>query len=128
MVDLIFGMKITRTSGKILHHLPNWNPNAKSPYAQLSINGRRYCRPLADSGDLLRWFRIAGLRPYPTLFFVLTRACCWKNNIEVDCLPGATDCPALVNSGYPTDKFVFEGFLPVKKEDKNQFTFLAEET
>ena len=41
---------------------------------------------------------------------------CVQNNIEVECLPGATALiPALVNSGFPSDRFVFEGFLPQKK-------------
>jgi 16S rRNA (cytidine1402-2'-O)-methyltransferase len=47
--------------------------------------------------------------------FLLIRECI-KNNIEVECLPGPTAfVPALVVSGLPADKFVFEGFLPVKK-------------
>ena len=60
--------------------------------------------------------------------FLLTRACI-ENNIEVDCLPGATAfVPALVNSGLPNDKFVFEGFLPVKKGRQTRLLLLAEET
>ncbi len=47
--------------------------------------------------------------------YLLIRECI-KNNIEVECLPGATAfVPALVNSGLPCDRFIFEGFLPVKK-------------
>ena len=47
--------------------------------------------------------------------FLLVRECI-KNNIEIECLPGATALiPALVNSGLPSDRFSFEGFLPVKK-------------
>lgn len=57
----------------------------------------------------------------------MTRACL-ENNIEVECLPGATAfVPALVNSGLPNDKFVFEGFLPVKKGRQTRLTLLAEE-
>ena len=60
--------------------------------------------------------------------FLLTRACV-ENNIAVECLPGATAfVPALVNSGLPNDKFVFEGFLPVKKGRQTRLEFLAEET
>jgi len=60
--------------------------------------------------------------------FLLTRTCL-ENNIEVDCLPGATAfVPALVNSGLPNDKFVFEGFLPVKKGRQTRLLLLAEET
>ena len=47
--------------------------------------------------------------------FLLVRECL-RNSIEVECLPGPTAfVPALVNSGFPTDRFIFEGFLPVKK-------------
>lgn len=52
-----------------------------------------------------------------------------KEGIEVECLPGATALiPALVASGFPCDKFVFEGFLPHKKGRQTRLTFLAEET
>jgi 16S rRNA (cytidine1402-2'-O)-methyltransferase len=60
--------------------------------------------------------------------FLLTRACV-ENGIEVDCLPGATAfVPALVNSGLPNDKFIFEGFLPDKKGRQTRYLALAEET
>ena len=53
--------------------------------------------------------------------FLLVRECL-KNNISVECLPGATALiPALVNSGFPSDRFIFEGFLPQKKEEKKEF-------
>ncbi len=52
-----------------------------------------------------------------------------KNDIKVECLPGATAfVPALVKSGLPSDSFVFEGFLPVKKGRQTMFKKLAEET
>jgi len=51
-----------------------------------------------------------------------------KNELEVECLPGATAfVPALVNSGLPSDSFVFEGFLPVKKGRQTRFRKLVEE-
>ena len=51
-----------------------------------------------------------------------------ENKIDVECLPGATAfVPALVNSGLPNDKFVFEGFLPVKKGRQTRLLLLAEE-
>ena len=60
--------------------------------------------------------------------FLLTRACV-ENDIEVECLPGATAfVPALVNSGLPNDRFVFEGFLPIKKGRQTRLLELAEET
>ena len=49
-----------------------------------------------------------------------------RNDIEIDCLPGPTALiPALVNSGLPSDKFVFEGFLPVKKGRNKRLKFLT---
>jgi 16S rRNA (cytidine1402-2'-O)-methyltransferase len=51
-----------------------------------------------------------------------------KFNLAVECLPGATAfVPALVNSGFPTDKFCFEGFLPLKKGRQTRYKFLATE-
>lgn len=59
-------------------------------------------------------------------FFLVREAL--KNEIEVNCLPGATAfVPALVNSGLPSDQFVFEGFLPVKKGRQTRLKLLAEE-
>ena len=57
--------------------------------------------------------------------FLLVRECI-KEDIEVDCLPGATAfVPALVNSGLPLEKFIFEGFLPVKKGRQTRSKSLA---
>jgi len=51
-----------------------------------------------------------------------------KNELEVECLPGATAfVPALVNSGFPTDRFCFEGFLPLKKGRQTRYKTLANE-
>ena len=59
--------------------------------------------------------------------FLLTRACV-EAGIEVECLPGATAfVPALVVSGLPNDRFVFEGFLPVKKGRQTRLEQLADE-
>ena len=59
--------------------------------------------------------------------FLLVRECI-KEGIEVDCLPGATAfVPALVNSGLPSEKFIFEGFLPVKKGRQTRLKGLKEE-
>ncbi len=59
--------------------------------------------------------------------YLLVRECI-SNDIEVDCLPGATAfVPALVMSGFPTESFVFEGFLPVKKGRQTKLKELAEE-
>jgi 16S rRNA (cytidine1402-2'-O)-methyltransferase len=59
--------------------------------------------------------------------FLLVRECL-KAGLEVECLPGATAfVPALVKSGLPCDKFVFEGFLPVKKGRKTRLEALQNE-
>lgn len=59
-------------------------------------------------------------------FFLVREAI--KNDLPVECLPGATAfVPALVNSGLPSDSFVFEGFLPVKKGRQTRFKKLADE-
>jgi 16S rRNA (cytidine1402-2'-O)-methyltransferase len=59
--------------------------------------------------------------------FLLVRECL-KENILVECLPGPTALiPALVNSGLPCDRFIFEGFLPHKKGRQTRLLKLAEE-
>lgn len=59
--------------------------------------------------------------------FLLVRECV-KNNIVIECLPGATAfVPALVNSGLPINRFVFEGFLPLKKGRQTLMKQLADE-
>ena len=60
--------------------------------------------------------------------FLLTRTCL-SMGVEVECLPGATAfVPALVNSGFPSDRFCFEGFLPQKKGRQKKLKELADET
>lgn len=60
--------------------------------------------------------------------FLLVRKCI-EYGVEVETLPGATAfVPALVNSGLPMDKFVFEGFLPVKKGRQTRLAELAQES
>ena len=59
--------------------------------------------------------------------FLLVRACI-KEKLKVECLPGATALiPALVGSGFPTERFVFEGFLPVKKGRQSRIDELVDE-
>ena len=60
--------------------------------------------------------------------FLIVRECI-ANEIEVECLPGAAALiPALVVSGFPTDRFCFEGFLPLKKGRQKRLSGLAEES
>jgi len=59
--------------------------------------------------------------------FLIVRTCI-ESEIEIECLPGATAfVPALINSGIPSDKFAFEGFLPVKKGRKTRLKTLSNE-
>ncbi|WP_207536061.1 16S rRNA (cytidine(1402)-2'-O)-methyltransferase [Desertivirga arenae] len=59
-------------------------------------------------------------------FFLVREAL--KNGLDIECLPGATAfVPALVNSGLPSDRFTFEGFLPVKKGRQTRLKELSEE-
>lgn len=59
--------------------------------------------------------------------FMLIRECI-KNEIDIECLPGPTAfLPALINSGFPSEKFVFEGFLPQKKGRNKRLKAIADE-
>ena len=125
-VDLILA-EDTRTSGKLLkhfditthmqsHHMHNEHKTIDAVVKKLK------------SGTTIALISDAGTPAISDPGFLLTRACI-ENNIQVECLPGATAfVPALVNSGLPNDKFVFEGFLPVKKGRQTRLKFLAEET
>ena len=79
------------------------------------------------SGETIALVSDAGTPAISDPGFLLVRECV-KNDIEVDCLPGATAfVPALVNSGLPSEKFIFEGFLPAKKGRQTRLKVLAEE-
>jgi 16S rRNA (cytidine1402-2'-O)-methyltransferase len=81
-----------------------------------------------QAGDTVALISDAGTPAISDPGFLLTRACV-ENGIEVDCLPGATAfVPALVNSGLPNDRFIFEGFLPEKKGRQTRYLQLADET
>ena len=78
-------------------------------------------------GEIIALVSDAGTPAISDPGFLLVRECI-KEGIEVDCLPGATAfVPALVNSGLPSEKFIFEGFLPVKKGRQTRLKLLAEE-
>jgi 16S rRNA (cytidine1402-2'-O)-methyltransferase len=125
-VDLILA-EDTRTSGKLLkhfeigthmhsHHMHNEHKTVENLISRLK------------SGETIALISDAGTPAISDPGFLLTRACV-ENNIDVECLPGATAfVPALVNSGLPNDRFVFEGFLPEKKGRQTRFLALAEET
>ncbi len=125
-VDLILA-EDTRTSGKLLkhfdigthmhsHHMHNEHKTVENLIARLK------------AGETIALISDAGTPAISDPGFLLTRACV-EQGIAVECLPGATAfVPALVNSGLPNDKFVFEGFLPEKKGRQTRYLELAEET
>lgn len=79
------------------------------------------------NGEIIALVSDAGTPAVSDPGFLLVRECV-KENIEVDCLPGPTAfVPALVNSGIPNERFVFEGFLPVKKGRQTKLKYLSEE-
>ena len=125
-VDLILA-EDTRTSGKLLKHYEITTP-MQSHHMH---NEHKTVNSLVEklkSGMSIAVISDAGTPAISDPGFLLTRACV-EQNIEVECLPGATAfVPALVNSGLPNDKFVFEGFLPVKKGRQTRLLLLAEET
>ena len=124
-VDFILA-EDTRTSGKLLKHFEV----ATQMYSHHMHNEHKSIEGVLNrlkNGETCALISDAGTPAISDPGFLLTRACV-EHHIEVDCLPGATAfVPALVNSGLPNDKFIFEGFLPVKKGRQTRLTFLAEE-
>lgn len=125
-VDLILA-EDTRTSGKLLKHY-----DINTPMQSFHMhNEHQRVDGIVDriiSGEKTALISDAGTPSISDPGFLLTRACIRKG-LEVDCLPGATAfVPALVNSGLPCDKFIFEGFLPVKKGRQTRLNLLAEES
>ena len=125
-VDLILA-EDTRTSGKLLKHF-EITTQMQSHHMHNEHKTVTHLVEKLKSGLSIAVISDAGTPAISDPGFLLTRACL-ENNIEVECLPGATAfVPALVNSGLPNDKFVFEGFLPVKKGRQTRLLLLAEET
>lgn len=124
--DLILA-EDTRTSGKLLKHYEISTP-MQSHHMHNEHKTTDSVIQKIKTGTVVALISDAGTPAISDPGFLLTRACI-ENHIEVDCLPGATAfVPALVNSGLPNDKFVFEGFLPVKKGRQTRLLLLAEET
>jgi len=116
----------TRTSGVLLKHYEI--KKSMVPYHQ--HNEHKIAERLVQeilAGKTMALLTDAGTPGISDPAFYLIRECI-KNNIKVECLPGATAfVPALINSGLPTDSFCFEGFLPLKKGRHTLLTALAEE-
>ncbi|MCG9971477.1 16S rRNA (cytidine(1402)-2'-O)-methyltransferase [Christiangramia crocea] len=123
--DLILA-EDTRNSGKLLKHYEIQTP-MQSHHMHNEHKTVEGIVSRIKAGETIALISDAGTPAISDPGFLLTRACV-EAGIEVDCLPGATAfVPALVNSGLPNDKFVFEGFLPVKKGRQTRLKFLAEE-
>lgn len=124
-VDLILA-EDTRTSGKLMKHYHIETP-LKSHHMH---NEHHLVNSLASrikNGEEMALITDAGTPAISDPGFLLVRACI-EQEIKVTCLPGATAfVPALVASGLPNDKFVFEGFLPPKKGRQKRIEALAQE-
>ncbi|KOF02453.1 16S rRNA methyltransferase [Roseivirga seohaensis subsp. aquiponti] len=124
-VDVILA-EDTRTSGKLLKH-----HNITKPLQSYHIfNEHKTVEKLIsrmESGEKFALISDAGTPSISDPGFLLVRELL-KAGLEVNCLPGATAfVPALVNSGLPSERFVFEGFLPHKKGRQTRLMKLAEE-
>ncbi len=124
-VDLILA-EDTRTSGKLLKHFyigtPMQSHHMHNEHKTVDNVVKRI-----KNGETIALISDAGTPAISDPGFLLSRACI-ENGVEVECLPGATAfVPALVNSGLPNDKFVFEGFLPPKKGRQTRLEKLAVE-
>ena len=123
-VDVILA-EDTRTSGNLLRHL-----EISKPMTAFHIrNEHQVVERIADrleAGETMALVTDAGTPAISDPGFLLVRECV-KRNINVECLPGATAfVPALVNSGLPAEKFIFEGFLPHKKGRQTKLKAIAE--
>ena len=124
--DLILA-EDTRNSGKLLKHFEINTPMQSHHMHNEHKTVENVVRQIRN-GKTVALISDAGTPAISDPGFLLSRACI-EAGLEVDCLPGATAfVPALVNSGLPNDKFVFEGFLPVKKGRQTRLLLLAEET
>ena len=125
-VDFILA-EDTRTSSVLLHHYDIKN----ELHSHHKFNEHQTCERVVErllAGQSAALISDAGTPGISDPGFMLVRECV-RNGIEVQTLPGATAfVPALVSSGLPCDKFVFEGFLPQKKGRQKRLGELKDET
>ncbi len=117
----------TRTSGKLLKHfdiqVPMYSHHKFNEHKTVGSLARR----IHESEHHVALVSDAGTPAISDPGFMLVRECV-RSGVEVQCLPGATAfVPALVSSGLPCDKFVFEGFLPQKKGRQTRLNKLKDE-
>jgi 16S rRNA (cytidine1402-2'-O)-methyltransferase len=124
-VDVIFA-EDTRTSGQLLKHLDISKP-LFAHHAHNEHVGVAGVIKLLKEGKVVGLISDAGTPGISDPGFLLVKTCI-EQGIDVETLPGATALiPALVNSGFPLDRFVFEGFLPHKKGRQTRWKAIAEE-
>lgn len=124
-VDVILA-EDTRVSGKLLKHY-----NIETPMQSYHQHNEHSLTDVVvrqiKNGRCTALVTDAGTPGISDPGFLLARACV-AEGVAIECLPGATAfVPALVNSGLPNDKFVFEGFLPAKKGRQKRLKALADE-
>ncbi|MDR3094161.1 MAG: 16S rRNA (cytidine(1402)-2'-O)-methyltransferase [Bacteroidales bacterium] len=117
----------TRTSHHLLQHFEISKP--LKAYHKFNEHGAlRSLTERLTGGETIALISDAGTPGISDPGFLIVRECI-AQGIEVECLPGATACiPALVASGFPCDRFCFEGFLPAKKGRQKRWTELAAES
>jgi 16S rRNA (cytidine1402-2'-O)-methyltransferase len=116
----------TRNSGVLMKHLGIQKP-LYAHHAHNEHHGTMGIVKLLKEGKTLALVSDAGTPAISDPGFLLVRECL-KQGIEIECLPGATAfVPALVNSGLPSNRFTFEGFLPHKKGRQTHLKSLVEE-
>lgn len=115
----------TRNSGKLLKHFEiQTRMTSYHMHNEHKVVGA-FVERIAN-GETMALITDAGTPAISDPGFLLVRECI-ANDVEVDCLPGATAfVPALVNSGLPSDKFFFEGFLPQKKGRQTRLKYLSQ--
>ena len=124
-VDFILA-EDTRTSGNLLRYFGIGKPM----FAHHKFNEHKSLRMIIDkltAGQSAALISDAGTPSISDPGFLVVRECI-ANDVQVECLPGATALiPALVNSGFPNDRFCFEGFVPPKKGRQTRLNELSEE-
>ena len=120
-VDLILA-EDTRTTQVLLRHLGMWSHHKFNEHSAVEAVARTI-----ESGEAVALVSDAGTPGISDPGFLLVRTCL-EHGIEIETLPGATAfVPALVDSGFPCDRFCFEGFLPAKKGRTKRLLQLADE-
>ena len=124
-VDVVLA-EDTRTSGHLLKHLGISKPMLSYHIHNEHQSVARVIERI-KKGETMALVSDAGTPAVSDPGFLLVRACI-KEEITIECLPGPTAfVPALVNSGLPSDRFTFEGFLPHKKGRQTRIQNLVEE-